>query len=87
MMEVVQFARLRDRKSRNNTHEKLKSSEKGRNIPTRAAKQPVLRMARPPVDVASGTTSKSRLKAREGVETRTVWTKTKFPTTNQVTTM
>ena len=58
-MELVQFARLRDRKSRNNRQEKLKSSKKDRNIPTRAAKQPVLRMARPPVDVVSGTTSKS----------------------------
>ena len=58
-MELVQFATLRAWKSRNNSQEKLKSSDKGRYIPTRAAKQPVLRMGRPVVDVARGTTSKS----------------------------
>ncbi|KAK2556018.1 hypothetical protein P5673_022011 [Acropora cervicornis] len=43
-------------------------------------------MARPAVDVARGNTSKSCvLKARERVETRAVWTKTKFRTTHQVT--
>ena len=59
MTELIQFARLRDWKSRNSSKENLKSSEKGRNIPTRAEKQPVRCMARPAVDVTRETTSKS----------------------------